>query len=166
MNSIGNRRALHSLSNGFSADICLLRRDEFWYVRVCPCHCCRSTPPGVHENNGALFCSAAFHSTRQRQLCAAGRIHSPLLSKSSLQNPAFGPAQIRGVTDIFVEKARQLRDIWQAEVASGNGDSAPLDVVAGLNNMTLDVIGLAGKLEAELWRLYYPLLTCVFRIQL
>lgn len=62
-----------------------------------------------------------------------------------MQNPAFGPAQIRGVTDIFVEKARQLRDIWQTQVANGKGDSVQLDVVSGLNNMTLDVIGLAGK---------------------
>ncbi|KAI0712911.1 cytochrome P450 [Fomitopsis betulina] len=58
-------------------------------------------------------------------------------------NPAFGPTQIRGITDIFVEKARQLRDIWQTQVAAAGG-SVQLDVVNGLNNMTLDVIGLAG----------------------
>ncbi|KAI0725523.1 cytochrome P450 [Fomitopsis betulina] len=61
-----------------------------------------------------------------------------------VSNPAFGPAQIRGVTDIFVDKARQLRDVWLAEVAAAAGGSVQLDVVNGLNNMTLDVIGLAG----------------------
>ncbi|KAH9842389.1 cytochrome P450 [Rhodofomes roseus] len=58
-------------------------------------------------------------------------------------NPAFGPVQIRGLTDVFVEKARQLRDIWQERLAQ-TGDEAQMDVVSGLNNMTLDVIGLAG----------------------
>ncbi|KAI0736683.1 cytochrome P450 [Fomitopsis betulina] len=58
-------------------------------------------------------------------------------------NPAFGPAQIRGLTDIFVDKARQLRDVWQAQVAKA-GNTLNMDIVNGLNNMTLDVIGLAG----------------------
>ncbi|EPS98326.1 hypothetical protein FOMPIDRAFT_1024652 [Fomitopsis schrenkii] len=58
-------------------------------------------------------------------------------------NPAFGPAQIRGVTDIFVDKARQLRDVWQAQVSKA-GNALDMDIVSGLNNMTLDVIGLAG----------------------
>ena len=49
-----------------------------------------------------------------------------------------------------MEKARQLRDIWEAQVASEKGDSVQLDVMSGLNNMTLDVIGLAGKHETEM----------------
>ncbi|KAH9930922.1 cytochrome P450 [Fomitopsis serialis] len=58
-------------------------------------------------------------------------------------NPAFGPVQIRALTDIFVEKAHQLRNIWHEQVAKA-GNVTQLDVVSGLNNMTLDVIGLAG----------------------
>ncbi|KAI0633802.1 cytochrome P450 [Trametes polyzona] len=58
-----------------------------------------------------------------------------------LLNPAFGPAQIRGMTNIFIEKSAQLRDIWQNQVKRG---SAKLDVNEYLSRMTLDVIGLAG----------------------
>ncbi|KZT74142.1 cytochrome P450 [Daedalea quercina L-15889] len=60
-----------------------------------------------------------------------------------IMNPAFGPAQIRALTDIFVEKALQLRNIWRERVGTA-GDTTQMDVVSGLNNMTLDVIGLAG----------------------
>ncbi|KAJ7800629.1 cytochrome P450 [Mycena olivaceomarginata] len=36
-------------------------------------------------------------------------------------NPAFGVAQIRAVTEIFVEKAAQLRDIWARQAEQQNG---------------------------------------------
>ncbi|KAF7338939.1 Cytochrome P450 [Mycena venus] len=57
---------------------------------------------------------------------------------------AFGIAQIRAVTEIFVDKAVQLRDIWAAELAKNNGAPARLDVFDWLRRMTLDVIGQAG----------------------
>lgn len=44
-----------------------------------------------------------------------------------------------------MDKARQLRDVWQAQVAKA-GNTLNMDIVNGLNNMTLDVIGLAGAL--------------------
>ncbi|KAF7304212.1 hypothetical protein MIND_00653400 [Mycena indigotica] len=55
-----------------------------------------------------------------------------------LQNPAFGTIQIRAVTQIFVEKALQLRDLWAKE------QSGTIEVISGLRKMTLDVIGRAG----------------------
>ncbi|KAJ6481952.1 cytochrome P450 [Mycena sanguinolenta] len=61
-------------------------------------------------------------------------------------NQAFGAPQIRFLTEIFVEKAVQLRDVWAAELAKGNS-VAPghrVDVADGLRRMTLDVIGQAG----------------------
>ncbi|KAJ6449800.1 cytochrome P450 [Mycena sanguinolenta] len=61
-------------------------------------------------------------------------------------NQAFGAPQIRFLTEIFVEKAVQLRDVWAAELAKGNS-VAPghrVDVTDGLRRMTLDVIGQAG----------------------
>ncbi|KZT05295.1 cytochrome P450 [Laetiporus sulphureus 93-53] len=58
-------------------------------------------------------------------------------------NPAFGPAQIRDLTGIFVEKSMQLCDIWRAEI-SKYGEPARVDVLSGLSKATLDVIGLAG----------------------
>ncbi|KAI0364507.1 cytochrome P450 [Pilatotrama ljubarskyi] len=57
-------------------------------------------------------------------------------------NPAFGPVQIRALTDIFVRKATELGDVWLAEVSLS--EPARIDVFEGLTSMTLDVIGLAG----------------------
>ncbi|PPQ79656.1 hypothetical protein CVT26_015782 [Gymnopilus dilepis] len=57
------------------------------------------------------------------------------------QNPAFGVAQIRELTEIFVEKSIQLRDIWADEIIKANGQ---VEVLSWLSKMTLDVIGLAG----------------------
>ncbi|KAF8202818.1 cytochrome P450 [Mycena galopus ATCC 62051] len=58
-------------------------------------------------------------------------------------NPAFGVKQVQDITEIFVEKAVQLRDIWVAQVAQ-QGGVARIEVVSWLRRMTLDVIGQAG----------------------
>jgi cytochrome P450 len=58
-------------------------------------------------------------------------------------NPAFGPAQIRELTKIFVEKSLELRDVW-AEESRKTGGTVRIDVLSWLSRMTLDVIGLAG----------------------
>lgn len=58
-------------------------------------------------------------------------------------NPVFGPAQIRGLTEIFVEKAHKLCEFWRNEL-SKNGEPGRIEVLNGLSKMTLDVIGLAG----------------------
>ncbi|KAF9265908.1 cytochrome P450 [Marasmius fiardii PR-910] len=67
-----------------------------------------------------------------------------------VMNPAFGPAQVRQLTTIFVDKALQLRDAWKSQIdlatnseAKADG-TARLDVLSWLSKMTLDVIGLAG----------------------
>ncbi|KAJ6455958.1 cytochrome P450 [Mycena vitilis] len=62
----------------------------------------------------------------------------------SSKNQAFGTAQIRVVTEIFVEKAVQLRDIWASQLAKQKETRVPIDVYTGLRQMTLDVIGEAG----------------------
>ncbi|KAJ7247129.1 cytochrome P450 [Mycena haematopus] len=60
-------------------------------------------------------------------------------------NQAFGASQIRFLTEIFVEKAAQLRDLWVSELAKGNSvASGRIDVHNGLMRMALDVIGKAG----------------------
>ncbi|KAH9919442.1 cytochrome P450 [Epithele typhae] len=61
-----------------------------------------------------------------------------------IMNPAFGPAQIRELTGIFVDKSNELRDVWAREIDAADGQSARLDVLSWLSRMTLDVIGLAG----------------------
>ncbi|KAI0360869.1 cytochrome P450 [Trametes cingulata] len=58
-----------------------------------------------------------------------------------LMNPAFGPAQIRDLTGIFVEKSIQLRDLWARAVGDG---PKQINVMEDLTKMTLDVIGAAG----------------------
>ncbi|KAF7288978.1 hypothetical protein MIND_01414400 [Mycena indigotica] len=58
-------------------------------------------------------------------------------------NPAFGVPQIRAVTEIFAEKAIQLRDIWTEQIRQQGGNNQ-VEVFSGLRKMTLDVIGRAG----------------------
>ncbi|KAF9009541.1 cytochrome P450 [Cyathus striatus] len=60
-----------------------------------------------------------------------------------VMNPAFGASEIRELTEIFVEKSLELRDIWTEEIAN-QGGTERIDVLAWLSRMTLDVIGLAG----------------------
>ncbi|KAF8149662.1 cytochrome P450 [Mycena galopus ATCC 62051] len=64
--------------------------------------------------------------------------------QAKLQNQAFGTAQIGRVTEIFVQKSVQLRDIWASQLAQENSVSARVDVFSWLRRMTLDVIGQAG----------------------
>ncbi|KAI0656548.1 cytochrome P450 [Cubamyces menziesii] len=56
-------------------------------------------------------------------------------------NPAFGPMQIRDLTEIFVRKSNDLRDYWMHATQAG---PATINVHADLSKTTLDIIGLAG----------------------
>ncbi|KAK7007808.1 cytochrome P450 [Favolaschia claudopus] len=58
-------------------------------------------------------------------------------------NPAFTVAQIRGMTELFVEKGVQLRDIWTRELTKTSG-RAEIEVQGWLRRLTLDIIGQAG----------------------
>lgn len=60
-----------------------------------------------------------------------------------VMNPAFGPSQVRELTEIFVAKSIELRDIWAAENAREGGTSQ-IDALSWLSRATLDIIGLAG----------------------
>jgi len=64
-----------------------------------------------------------------------------------IMNPAFGAAQIRELTGIFIDKAVELRDALEAEIMRQKGPVGPIayiDILPWLSKMTLDVIGLAG----------------------
>ncbi|EIN14705.1 cytochrome P450 [Punctularia strigosozonata HHB-11173 SS5] len=62
-----------------------------------------------------------------------------------VMNPGFGPAQIRDLTGIFLDKAAQLRDAWLSEARKqGDGEWMKLDALSWLSRTTLDIIGLAG----------------------
>lgn len=67
-----------------------------------------------------------------------------------LKNPAFGAAQIRELTEIFVDKSLELRDIWAREIKREE-NSERIDVLSWLSRMTLDVIGLAGMWIVQLF---------------
>ncbi|KAL4242978.1 Cytochrome P450 superfamily protein [Abortiporus biennis] len=73
-------------------------------------------------------------------LVAEGEVHR---RQRRLLNPAFGPVQIRELTDIFVHKSLQLRDIWMSSLP-GHGGPTRINVHGGLTPATLDIIGLAG----------------------
>ncbi|KAJ7055864.1 cytochrome P450 [Mycena amicta] len=60
-----------------------------------------------------------------------------------VMNPAFSVPQIRAVTEIFVDKSVQLRDVWGSQIAQ-QGGGGTVEVLSGLRKMTLDVIGRAG----------------------
>ncbi|EJF57472.1 cytochrome P450 [Dichomitus squalens LYAD-421 SS1] len=60
-----------------------------------------------------------------------------------VMNPAFGPAQVRELTSIFVEKATELREYWKSAMVK-EGGTLRVNVIEDLSKTTLDVIGLAG----------------------
>ncbi|KAJ7144224.1 cytochrome P450 [Mycena epipterygia] len=60
-----------------------------------------------------------------------------------IMSPAFGISQIRGLTQLFVDKSLELCAVWAREDLDDSG-WARINVLAGLKSMTLDVIGLAG----------------------
>lgn len=89
-------------------------------------------PPQVRYNlsrilgEGVLFVEGAQHRQQRR-----------------IMNPAFGPAQIRALTDIFISKSIQLRDVWSTMTVDSE-HTTRIDIMPWLSKMTLDVIGLAG----------------------
>ncbi|KAJ7617996.1 cytochrome P450 [Roridomyces roridus] len=60
-----------------------------------------------------------------------------------IMNQAFVPSQIRLLTELFTEKAIQLREIWEDQL-TGTPDGATFDVSAWFRRVSLDIIGQAG----------------------
>ncbi|KAH9030860.1 cytochrome P450 [Lactarius deliciosus] len=63
-----------------------------------------------------------------------------------VMNPAFGPAQVRKFTSLFLEKSLELRDVWADLISKSTRKDGKLglDTFTWLNKVTLDIIGLAG----------------------
>ncbi|KAI0357855.1 cytochrome P450 [Trametes cingulata] len=101
--------------------------------------------------NHVLTHSAEYQKPAQAQRALARLLGQGVLvtegeqhrQQRRIMNPAFGPSQIRELTETFLEKAMELRDVWAAEL-SAKGEPTRLNVIKGLSKMTLDVIGLAG----------------------
>ncbi|KAJ7879689.1 cytochrome P450 [Mycena leptocephala] len=74
-----------------------------------------------------------------------------------ISNPAFGTAQIRRLTEIFVERSLQLRDVWSREIAKSAAtgdrkDSARIEITTWVRKVTLDMIGHAGAIQLPVQR--------------
>ncbi|KAJ7472770.1 cytochrome P450 [Mycena latifolia] len=68
------------------------------------------------------------------------------LEEHKRHNPAFGVAQIRDITEVFVEKSVQLRNIWASQL--GQDQSATrIEVLSWLRHATLDILGQACTLH-------------------
>ncbi|KAI9056783.1 cytochrome P450 [Trametes sanguinea] len=59
-----------------------------------------------------------------------------------LENPAFGPLQIRTFTELFLSKTSQLCNILSSELAHNHG-AAHVDIYDWLHRLSLDIIGKA-----------------------
>ncbi|KAJ7087969.1 cytochrome P450 [Mycena belliarum] len=96
--------------------------------------------------NSNIYQRAPILIKETRRLFGRGILavtHDEHKRQRRIMNPAFGIAQIRLVTEVFVEKSVQLRDLWATQTAQGNG-TARVEVLTWLSKMTLDVIGKAG----------------------
>ncbi|KAH7929281.1 cytochrome P450 [Leucogyrophana mollusca] len=93
---------------------------------------------------GVLFVEGAQHRQQRRIMVKinSNNVHIP--TDTSHQNPAFGPAQIRGLTEVFLAKSIKLRDVLMSVSKDESGNAKRTDIMAWLSRMTLDVIGLAG----------------------
>ncbi|KAF9559591.1 cytochrome P450 [Agrocybe pediades] len=79
----------------------------------------------------------------QGLLLVEGDVHK---QQRKILNPAFGPMQIRQLTQIFVDKAIELRDVWNSKIQkqSKSNNAATVDALSWVNRVTLDIVGCAG----------------------
>ncbi|KAJ7801581.1 cytochrome P450 [Mycena olivaceomarginata] len=84
-----------------------------------------------------VYRRAPFARARSGQLTGNG-ILSVDLDDHKHFNPAFGVAQMRVITEVFVEKVIQLRDIWAQQVRDTHG-TVQIEVVSWLRLMTLEI---------------------------
>ncbi|KAJ7138856.1 cytochrome P450 [Mycena filopes] len=97
-------------------------------------------------NNATLYQKAPTTIVNTRRMFGKGLLGVETgehKRQRKILNPAFGIPQIRVLTEVFVEKAVQLRDIWAQEADKEKG-GAHIEVLLWLRRMTLDVIGQAG----------------------
>ncbi|KAI0260279.1 cytochrome P450 [Gloeopeniophorella convolvens] len=104
---------------------------------------------GRVTGRGLLFVEGTQHK-KQRKVMVRTHIVSTEtqlgFNRYALQNPAFGPVQVRRFTSLFFEKSQELRDIWTnlALKSTRKDGNFRLDAHNWLSKLTLDIIGLAG----------------------
>ncbi|KAJ2914197.1 hypothetical protein MD484_g6203, partial [Candolleomyces efflorescens] len=90
-------------------------------------------PPSVRYNLGQFLGTGV--------LIVEGDKHK---HQRRIMNPAFAGSQIRQLTEIFIEKSLELRDVWATTISSQKQSGATIDVLSGTSKFALDVICLAG----------------------
>ncbi|KAF4615471.1 hypothetical protein D9613_003375 [Agrocybe pediades] len=100
----------------------------------------------MHSNDYQKPEPVIYHLQRivgQGLLVVEGDVHK---QRRKILNPAFGPLQIRQLTEIFVDKAIELRDVWNSTIQkqSKSKNAATVDAISWLNRVTLDIVGCAG----------------------
>ncbi|KAF4615470.1 hypothetical protein D9613_003376 [Agrocybe pediades] len=102
--------------------------------------CCLVT---TTRNQSLQYTTSSASSDKASVLLVEGNVHK---QQRKILNPAFGTPQIRQLTEIFVDKAIELRDVWNSEIQKQNKSSGEgiVDAMSWLSRMTLDVIGRAG----------------------
>ncbi|CCM05373.1 uncharacterized protein FIBRA_07589 [Fibroporia radiculosa] len=63
-----------------------------------------------------------------------------------VMNAAFSPAQIRELTEIFIEKSIRLCNVWKDRMPA-NGELTHVNICEDLSRVTFDIIGLADDLN-------------------
>ncbi|KAJ7671617.1 cytochrome P450 [Mycena polygramma] len=94
-------------------------------------------------NRSVVYQKAPFNRYSVQRFFGNGILSAELEDhkrQRRVMNPAFGVAQIRQMTGVFMAKAIKLRDIWDAEMDGNN----TIEVFSWLRRATLDIIGEAG----------------------
>lgn len=98
-----------------------------------------------------LFASNVFQKSEGRRKVLEALLGKGLLfsegerhrDQRRIMNPAFGHAQVRDMTDVFLATASQLCDLW-ADRCNDAGGTARVDIFDWLSKATLDIIGKTG----------------------
>ncbi|KAJ7731394.1 cytochrome P450 [Mycena metata] len=93
-------------------------------------------------NLSEIYQKAPFVRARMSSLLGRGLLVTEDDEHTKL-SPAFGLSQVRGLTQLFIDKSLELSEFWAGQPTEADG-WARIDVMVGLKAMTLDVIGLAG----------------------
>ncbi|KAF4615508.1 hypothetical protein D9613_003356 [Agrocybe pediades] len=121
-------------------------QDMFGVTRLCTVDLKAVNHILMHSNDYQKPEPLIYHVQRifgQGVLLVEGDVHK---QQRKILNPAFGPLQIRQLTEIFVDKAIELRDVWNSKIQkqSKSDGAATFDALPWLARVTLDIVGRAG----------------------
>ncbi|KZV96634.1 cytochrome P450 [Exidia glandulosa HHB12029] len=105
----------------------------------------------TRANTHVLFASHVFQKSELTRRATKRFLGEGVLMTEGAQhrdqrrllNPAFGFSHVRDMTEIFLEKGAQLREIWYNKCIEAGG-SVKLNALHWMSKATLDAIGKAG----------------------